>query len=62
MGKSVLVRITLLPQIDRTYGSSLGHATSFLRVSKMFPRISLDAIYNCNRLDSQSDYLFIPID
>ena len=26
----------------------------------MFLRISMDPIYNCNRVDSQSDYSFIP--
>ena len=26
----------------------------------MFLRISMEAIYNCNRLDSYSDYSFIP--
>ena len=32
---------------------------SFFRFSKMFLRISMDAIYNCNRLDFDSDYSFI---
>ena len=32
---------------------------SFLRFSKTFPTISMDAIYNYNRLDFDSDYLFI---
>ena len=42
-------------------GSSLGHANSFLKFSKMFLRISLDAIYNFNILDSQSDIYLFPL-
>ena len=52
----------LVPQTDRIKGSSPGHAYFFLRFFKMFLRISIDAIYNRNRLDSQSDYSFIPTD
>ena len=57
--KSVIAQIILLPRIDRIEGSSPVHPTSLLRFSKMFLRISLNAIYNCSRLDLQSDYSFI---
>ena len=40
-------------------GSGPIYPISFLRFSKMFLRISMDAIYNCNRLDFDSDYSFI---
>ena len=55
VGKRVHVQIIPLPQIDRIDGSSLGHATSFLRFLNMFLGISLDAIFTCKRLGSQSD-------
>ena len=32
---------------------------SFLRFSKTFLTIFMDAIYNCNKLDFDSDYSFI---
>ena len=35
------------------------YPNSFLGFSKMFLRISMDVIYNCNRLDFHSDYSFI---
>ena len=50
----------LLQQTNRIKGLSPGHACNFfLRFSKMFRTISMDAIYSCNGLDSQSDYSFI---
>ena len=54
---NLFVEIILLPRIDRIEDLSPVHPTLFLRFSKMFLKIS---IYNCNRLDSQSDYSFIP--
>ena len=39
--------------------TNLVHPTLFLRFLKMFLMISTEAIYICNRLDSQSDYLFV---
>ena len=59
MVKSVLVRIILIPRIERIEGSGQTYPISFLRFSKMFLRISMNAIYNCNRLDLNSDYSFI---
>ena len=46
---------------NRTEGSSLAHPTLFLRFWKTFLRISTDAIYISNRLDSQSDYSYLYI-
>ena len=40
-------------------GSGPVYPISFLRFLKMFLTISMDAIYNCNRLDFDSDYSFI---
>ena len=40
-------------------GSGRIYPVPFLRFSKTFLRISMDAIYNCNRLDFDSDYSFI---
>ena len=57
--KSVLVRIILIPRIEMIYGSGPIYPIPFLRFSKTFLRISMDAIYNCNRLDFHSDYSFI---
>ena len=31
-----------------------------LEILENVSQIAMDAIYNCNRLDSQSDYSFIP--
>ena len=59
MVKSVLVRIILMRRIERIEGSGPIYPISFLRFSKMFLRISMDAIYNCKRLDLHSDYSFI---
>ena len=52
----MFVQIILLPQIE---GLGPVHPISFLRFSKMFLRISMDATYNCNRLDLQSGYSII---
>ena len=41
---------------NRIEGSSLVYPTLLLTFSKMFLRISMNAIYISNRLDSQSDY------
>ena len=59
MVKSVLVRIILIPRIEMIEGSGPNYPISYLRFSKTFLRISVDAIYNCNRLDFDSDYSFI---
>ena len=40
-------------------GSGSSYPISFLRFSKTFLRISVDAIYNCNRLDFDPYYSFI---
>ena len=40
-------------------GSGPIYPISFLIFSKTFLRISMDAIYNCNRLDFDSEYSFI---
>ena len=53
---SVFVEIILLP---RNEGSGPVHPILFLRFSKMFLRISMEAIYNCNKLDLQSGYSFV---
>ena len=42
-------------RIERIEGSGPIYRISFLKFSKMFLRISMDAIYNCNRLDLHSD-------
>ena len=57
--KSVLVRVILIPRIEMIEGSGPIYPISFLRFSKTFLRISMDAIYNRNRLDFDSDYSFI---
>ena len=62
MVKSVLVRIILLPRIEGIEGSGPIYPVSFLRFSKMFLKISIDVVYNCNRLDLHSDYSFITND
>ena len=59
MVKSVLVRVVLIPRIEMIEGSVSIYPISFLRFSKTFLGISMDAIYNCNRLDFDSDYSFI---
>ena len=59
MVKNLLRQIILLPRIERIEGSSPVHPISFLRFSKIFLRISMDVIFNCERLDSHSDYSFI---
>ena len=40
-------------------GSGPTYPISFLRFSKTFLTIPMDAINNCNRLDFDSDYSFI---
>ena len=40
-------------------GLGLIYPISFLRFSKTFLRISMDAVYNCNRLDFDSNYLLL---
>ena len=40
-------------------GSGPIYPISFLRFAKTFLTISMDVIYNCNRLDFDSDYSFI---
>ena len=40
-------------------GSGPTYPILFLRFSKTFPAISMDAINNCNRLGFDSDYSFI---
>ena len=57
--KSVLVKIILIPRIEMIEGSDPIYPMSFLRFSKTFLGISMDIIYNCNRLDFDSDYSFI---
>ena len=59
MVKNVLTQIIMLPRKGSIEGSDPVHSISFLRFSKMFLRISMDAIINCDRLDSHSDYSFI---
>ena len=59
MVKSVLLRVILIPRIEMTEAPGLIYPISFLRFSKTFLRISMDAIYNCNRLDFDSNYSFI---
>ena len=59
MVKSVLVRIILIPRIEMIEGSGPIYPISFLRFAKTFLTISMDVIYNCNRLDFDSDYSFI---
>ena len=53
MVKNVLIQIILLSRIERNEGSDPVHPIS------MFLRISMDAVFNCDRLDSHSDYSFI---
>ena len=48
------LRIILIPWIERNEGSGPIYPISFLSFSKMFFRISMDAIYNCNSLDLHS--------
>ena len=57
--KRVLVRIILIPRIEMIESSGPIYPISFLRFSKTFLTISIDAIYNCNRLDFDSHYSFI---
>ena len=57
--KNVFTQAILLPRIERIEGSCPVHLLSFLIFSKMFLRISMDAVLNCDRLDSHSDYSFI---
>ena len=40
-------------------GSVPIYPISFLRFSKTFLRVYMDAVYNCNRLDFDSDCSFI---
>ena len=61
MVKSLLVMIILIARIEMIEGSGPIYPMSFLRFSKTFLRISVDSIYNCNRLDFDSDYSFITI-
>ena len=49
----------MIPRIEMIEGSGPIYPISFLRFSAMFLRISMDVIYNCNRLDFDSDYSFI---
>ena len=42
-----------------TEGSGHIYPLSFLRFLKTFLRIPMDAIYNCNKMDFDSDYSFI---
>ena len=53
--------IILIARIEMIEGSGPIYPISFLRFSKTFLRISMDSIYNCNRLDFDSDYSFITI-
>ena len=53
--------IILIARIEMIEGSGVIYPVSFLRFSKTFLRISMDSIYNCNRLDFDSDYSFITI-
>ena len=59
MVKSVLVKIILIPLIEKIEGSGPIYPIPFLRFSKMFFRIPTDVTYNHNRLDLHSDYSFI---
>ena len=59
MVKNVLIQIILLPRVERIEGSGPVHPISFLRFSKMFLRISMEAIFNCDKLDPHSDYSFV---
>ena len=61
MVKSLPVMIILIARIEMIEGSGPIYPISFLRFSKTFLRISMDSIYNCNRLDFDSDYSFITI-
>ena len=56
VAKRVLIRVILIPRIEMIEGLGPIYPISFLRFSKTF---LMDAIYNCNRLDFDSDYSFI---